>query len=320
MKKIILLSALVAIILGGIALKQLAKTSPTAKYTIGVLQTASHPALDACKQGFIEELKNKIDDTVAIEIHNAQGSVTQAHAIAQQLAANKHIDLYYAIATPAAQAMSALEKERPIVIAAVTDPNALGLVHKESNVCGVTDMIDVKAEIDMLVQLIPQAHTVGLLYTSGEANSIAMVQKMRTLLEERGLVVLDFAVSNEADIPAMVELACRKADVLLAPTDNTIASTISVITAITLKHKKPLIVSHNEAVSCGALASRGVDYQACGKRAAQIAYDILIERKKPEELPIEQPNSNQIIVNKTTLEHIGVTIPSTLHSNILFVE
>lgn len=319
MKKIILVSTLVAITLCGIALKQLTKTNPTAAYTIGILQTASHPALDACKEGFIEELKNKMGDTVALETYNAQGSVTQAHGIAQQLAANKQIDLYYAIATPAAQAMSALEKERPIVIAAVTDPHALGLVHKESNVCGITDMIDVEAEIDMLMQLIPQAHTVGLLYTSGETNSIAMVQKMRTILEERGLIAMDFAVSNEADIPAMVELACRKADVLLAPTDNTIASTISVITAITLKYKKPLIVSHNEAVSAGALAACGVDYRTSGKRAGHIAYELL-KGKRPHELPIEQPKSKQIVMNKTTLEHLGLTIPSSLHKNILFVD
>lgn len=320
MKNIILVSSLVALVLGGIALKQLTTTKGTAKYTIGILQTASHPALDACKDSFIQELKNKVGDNVAIETHNAQGSITQAHAIAQQLAANKQMDLYYTIATPAAQAMSSLEKERPIVIAAVTDPYALGLVHKDSNVCGVTDMIDVKAEIDMLIELVPQAHTVGLLYTSGEPNSIAMVQKMRTLLEERGLIAMDYAVSSETDIPAMVELACRKADVLLAPTDNTIASTISVITAITHKYKKPLIVSHNEAVSCGALASRGVDYQACGTRAAQIVYELLVEKKKPVDLPVEQPNSNKIVINKTTLDHVGVTIPSTLESNILFVE
>ena len=234
-RKIIIMAALAgAFILSFVIAKQMKKPATTAKYTIGILQTASHPALDAVRDGFMEELKNTLGVDVAFIIQNAQGSVSQAHTIAQQFHANKQIQAVFAIATPAAQAMSAVEKTKPIFIAAVTDPNALGLIYPMTNVCGVTDAINVPAEIDMLVQLVPSAKTVGLLYTSGETNSLVMAKQMRQELEKRGLMVIDFAVTSESDLPAITELACRKVDVLLSPTYNMVASAIALLATITL--------------------------------------------------------------------------------------
>lgn len=316
MKKIIIIALTITLVIAGIVLKQLRKTDTEAAFRVGILQTASHPALDACRDAFIEELKQTMGNTVAFEIHNAQGSVIQAHALAQQLHANRNISLFYTIATPATQAMSTLEKERPIVFAAVTDPEALGLI-KRQNISGVTDMINVKAEIEMLKALLPQAKRVAIIYTSGETNSIAMAQRMHTYLKELGLDAFDFAVASEADIPAIVELACRKTDVLLAPTDNTVASTIALISAIALKYNKPLIVSDNLLVASGPLAARGVDYHACGKRAAQLAQELL--QRELLALPIEQPDSNTIVINKKTVETLGITIPPALQDNIRYI-
>ena len=320
MKKIFLIiSTILAFIASFIIIKRIKKPTKTAAYTLGILQTASHPALDAARDGFIEELKNKMGDTIEFVIHNAQGSVAQAHAIAQQFRANKQFNGFFAIATPAAQAMSALEKEKPIFISAVTDPNALGLIHPTTNVCGIKDMINVKAEIEMMKHLIPHAKTVGLIYTSGETNSVAMIQQMHAELEAQGLTPVNFAIGNECDMQAIVELACRKTDVILAPTDNTVASTISLITAITLKNKKPLIVSDNMLVKFGALAARGVDYKASGQLAAHIAYEVLVKGKKPYELPIKQAHSEQIVINQTTLSELGLTIPEALKNHVILI-
>jgi len=319
MKKIILITVAIALGVGLIIIKRIKQPTNKAAYTVGILQTASHPALDAARDGFIEELKNKMGKDVAFVIQNAQGSVAQAHGMAQQFYANKAMSAFFAIATPAAQAMSAVEKERPIIITAVTDPFALGLMHPTGNVCGTNDMIDVKSEIDVLTQLAPHAQNIGLLYTAGEANSIALIKKMRLELEARGLTAIDFAIGSETDLHTMIELACRKSDVILAPTDNTIASTITAIVAITLKHKKPLIVSDNMLVTFGALAARGVDYKAGGKKSAQIAYKVIVEGKKPYELPIEQAESEHVFINQATLASLGLTIPDELKKHVIFV-
>lgn len=320
MKRKFIITGLVAILLAGVVGNRMRLNRTTARYTIGILQTASHPALDAVREGFVHELQQKLGDHVAFFIHNAQGSIAQAHAVAQQLHADTNVKAVFAIATPAAQAMSAVEKEKPIIIAAVTDPHALGLIHPTTNVCGTTDMIDVAAEVDMLTKWIPQAKTVGLLFTSGETNSLVLIKHMHEEAEKRGITAIDFAVASEADMPAVVELACRKVDVLLAPTDNTVASCITLIAAVAEKHAKPLIVSDNMLVASGALAARGVDYRAAGIRAAQIAEQVLVENKKPFELPIEHPDCNEIFVNKAMLEKLKLEIPASLQSAVTFTQ
>src|SRR5436190_7684961 len=106
-------------------------------YTIGILQTASHPALDAARQGFIDEIQSQVNDKVNFVINNGQGSISTIHTIAQQFHAKQDIDGIFAIATPAVQAMVSIEKEKPICIAAVSVTPALFL--SEKNVCGVSD-------------------------------------------------------------------------------------------------------------------------------------------------------------------------------------
>jgi putative tryptophan/tyrosine transport system substrate-binding protein len=320
MKKIVVLLTIALALMASLVIVKQIGQSTSATYTIGILQTASHPALDAARDGFVEELKNKLGSSVAFVIQNAQGSVANAHALAQQFHANKRLSGFFAIATPAAQAMTTVEKERPIMIAAVTDPVALGLIHPTTNVCGTKDMIDVPSEIEMLIALVPQAHHIGLLYTSGELNSIALVTKMRQELQKRGLKATDFAFGSETDVQAMVALACRKTDLLLAPTDNMVASTISVIATTALASKKPLIVSDTMLVRSGPLAARGVDYKASGKRAAQIAFQVLVGGKKPGDIPIEQAESSELFINQSTLRALGLSVPDSLKKLVTFVE
>lgn len=321
MKRIIsITSVLIICTISWLFFRQTKQPNSAATYNIGILQTASHPALDAVCDGFVTELKNRLGEKITFVIQNAQGSVGQSHAIAQQFQANRKLNGFFAIATPAAQALGAVAKEKPIFIAAVTDPVALGLITPTTNVCGTKDMIDVKAEVQMITQLIPQAKTIGLLYTSGETNSTTLAKLMRQELTTVGLTPLDFAVSNEADMPAMVDLACRKADVILAPTDNTVAASIALIVSIANKHQKPLIVSDNMLVRFGALAARGVDYHASGKQTADLAYQVLVDGKKPFELPITQAATSQIYLNKKTLQTLGLAIPKTLEQNIILIE
>ncbi len=307
MKKIMILTgAILSLVAGFVCFKKFKQPSIKATYTIGILQTASHPALDAVREGFIESLQAKLGNKIEFVVQNAQGSVATAHALAQQLKSNKRFSGFFAIATPAAQAMSALEKEKPVIIAAVTDPHALGLIHPTTNVCGTNDMIDVKASIETLRSLVPAAKTVGLLYTSGEKNSQVLAEKMREELIKQGLTPIDFAMSSELDVAAVTELACRKTDVVWAPTDNTVALSISLIVSITIKYKKPLLVSDDTLVTSGALAAHGIDYKESGKQAGQIAYEVIVTGKKPFEMPIAQAKSNRPVINKKTLDALGL--------------
>lgn len=319
-KPVITLLILLTLLVGTVIVRRLEKSDRSAKYTIGILQTASHPALDATLNGFMTELKNQFGDQVDVVVQNAQGSVANAQAIAQQYHANSRFNAFFAIATPATQALSSVEKSRPIVIAAVTDPKALGLTDPNTNVCGVSDMIDVGMTVDMISKLTPNAKKIGLIYTNGETNSTTLAKQMNEILLAKGFATNDFTISNETDVAAVADLASRKSDLILAPTDNTVASTINIIAKIALQQQKPLIVSDNLLVQYGPLAARGVSYENCGRLAGQITIQILLENKKPSDIGFIQAESSKIFINQQTAAKLGLTIPESLHDQVAIID
>jgi putative ABC transport system substrate-binding protein len=286
---------------------------------IGILQTASHPALDAAREGFVRTVKDGFGDRVSFIIKNAQGSIVQAHTIAESFHANPDIDAFFAIATPAAQSLGLKEKERPIFLAAVTDPSALNLIHPTTNVTGSSDKIDNAKEVDMLVQLLPQAKTVAILFCSAESNSRIAVDELKKELQRVGLTALEVAFTNDADMPAAITSAVNKADVILTPNDNAVSSAIQFIATTALNHKKPLIVSDNLLVKHGALAARGIDYEKSGEQAGHAALNVLQKGMKPFQLPVEKPLIDTVVINKKTADILNITIPQTLSDRIELV-
>lgn len=279
--------------------------------TIGILQTASHPALDEAKNGFVDTLKKNLGDDVRFVITNAQGSIMAAHTIAQQFHNDPTINAIYAIATPALQAAYAVEKEKPIFIAAVSNPETIISLHEKTNVCGTTDMIDIPGEIKAIKQLLPYITSVAIIYNTAEANSLAQVDIMKKELHKNNIATLLIGITNEAEIPAAATSALTKADALLTPTDNVVASAMPIIAHLAHAAQKPLIASHNPAVAQGALMARGVDYYNCGVETAQIALSVLRDGKKPHNLSIKQTKSDTVIINKKVLQDLNISLAKT---------
>jgi putative ABC transport system substrate-binding protein len=314
--------SLIAIIITGIIIfkKQVTRSKINNKWTIAILQTASHPALDAAREAFMTTLQQKLGNDIGFIVNNGQGSISTIHTIAQQFHARSDIDAIYTIASPAAQAMISIEKTKPIIIAAVTVAPELTTQFTEPNICGVSDMINVHAEIEAMHALLPNLKTVGIIFNTAEANSIAVSKIMARELERLKITPLIAGIASESDIEPAVMSTLRKVDALIAPTDNTIANTIALITDLARKAEKPLIVSDNMLVKYGPLMARGVDYYESGIQAAHVALDLLINHKKPYELPILNAESKSVFINTQTLAHLKLTIPDSLTTDVIMVE
>ena len=330
-RTIITFSFIAIIVISAIILKKsLTRGQTNNKWTIGILQTASHPALDAARDGFMKTLQQKLGDDIGFVVSNGQGSISTIHTIAQQFHARDDIQAIYAIATPAAQAMASVEKEKPIIIAAVTvapEPSLrqgfggqVGISFAEPNICGVSDMINVRAEVEAMHALLPNLKTVGIVFSTAEVNSVAVSKIMVTELERAGINPLVVGIASESDIEPAVMSALRKIDALIAPTDNTIANTIALIADLARKAEKPLIVSDNMLVKYGPLMARGVDYYESGTQAATVALQLLINHKKPYELPILGAESKNVFVNTQTLANLKLVIPDALATDVVMVE
>lgn len=289
-------------------------------FTIGIVQTASHPALDTVREGFVAAIQGAVGDTIDCVVRNGQGSISSIHTIAQQFHAKQDIDALFAIATPAAQAAVSVEKEKPIVIAAVSLSPQLSDILSASNVCGISDMIDVGKEVEAMRGLLSEAvKTVGILYCTAEVNSTAMAQKMVVELEGVGYIPVLVGVTSEADIEPAILSAARKVDAFLAPTDNIVANAIQLIVDLVNKVNKPLIVSDNMLVKHGALMARGVDYYESGKQAGEVALQVLFHNQKPRDLPIVQANNKEIFVNKKVLDNFGFTISDAIAQDVVLI-
>jgi len=321
MKKNTIIGAIIVGLIAAYGATKLQKpTAKNAGITIGILQTASHPALDATREGFVAELKKLLNDDVAFILYNAEGSPANAHMLAQRLHNDASIAGIYAIASLALQSAAAIEKDKPIIFATVTDPKVLG-VQDAHNICGVSDMIDMRKEIEMLTQLIPQAKTVAILFNNAEANSLAQVQQIKQELIAAGLTPLEVGITQESDIPAATTMACRKADALIVPADNTLACAMELVASLALEYKKPLCACYNQAVYQGAVAARGFDYIKLGAQAAHIAYQVIQQKENPAVIGTVQPDSDIICINKKTLDALGLHIPESLsQQNITIIE
>jgi putative ABC transport system substrate-binding protein len=318
-KPTLIIFGIIILTLGAIILKKSTSRSH-ARINIAIIQTASHPALDAARDGFINSLQEKLGKDIGFTIRNGESSINTLYAIAQQFHARQDIDAIYAIATPAAQAMASVEKEKPVIIAAVTVSPELGINFDSDNICGVSDMINVRAEVEAMHQLLPNIQTVGIIFNTAETNAVATAKVMFTELERAGYTPINVGIASESDIEPATMSALRKVDALIAPTDNTIANSIALISNLARKAEKPLIVSDNMLVKYGPLMARGVDYYQAGVDAAHIALQLLINHKKPYELPILGADSKNIFINMQTAQALHVEIPAEMQKYVIPVE
>ncbi len=90
---------------------------------IGIVQIMEHPALDAARQGFLDEMaKHGYEDgkTMAVDYRSAQGNPDILASIADHFV-SENVTMVLAISTPAAQAVAGKTQTIPILGPAITD-------------------------------------------------------------------------------------------------------------------------------------------------------------------------------------------------------
>lgn len=284
---------------------------------IGVLQLTEHPALDASNKGFVEAL-DEAGITYNIDQQNAQNDQSACQTIAHKLV-NDGNNLILAIATPAAQAVAGATDEIPIVGTAITDFASAGLVQSNDkpgkNVTGSSDLTPVADQFDLLVKLLPQAKTVGVLYCTAESNSDVQVKLADQAAANHGLKLVRYSVSSSNEIQQVVESMVGKVDVVYTPTDNTIAAGMTTVTMITNDNKLPTICGEEGMVDNGGLATYGINYEELGKLAGQMAVKILKGESKPADMAIEHLDASKCTLktNEETAKKLGIDL-SVLNS------
>ena len=286
------------------------------KYRIGITQIASHPALDSAREGFRAAFK-EAGIEADFDEKNANGETANANLIANNFVSSKE-DLIFAIATNAAQPASQATNEIPVVFSAITDPQAAGIL--KDNVTGVSDRMDVKQQIELLLKLNPNIKNLGVIYNSSEQNSKIQVEDLKKAAKELGINVVEKSIVQANEIPQAADSLVREADAVYLPTDNLVASVVSLITEKATTAKKIVFGGEAAHVKGGALITQGVSYYEIGKEAGKMAIDILKNGKKPNEIKFKTMPLNEIVVNAKTLAALGISLPEDVKSKAKLVQ
>ena len=289
------------------------------KPLIGIVQLGDVPALDLAREGFLDSLaKNGLVDgvNITVDYRNAQFSQDTLSSISDHFVAQQ-VDLVLAIATPAAQAIAGKTQDLPIPIlaTAITDFVVAGLAQSNEkpgwNVSGTTDMNPVEDQIKLILQLAPDTKTIGLIYTNSEANSVLQADMALTAIKELGLKSEVVTVNNSNDVQQALQDLVTRCDALYIPTDNTLASAMSIVSEVTAAAGIPVICGERNQVVDGGTATLGIDYYKLGQQTGEMAIRVL-NGENISEMPIEAQNTFEYAINKTVCDQLGITIPEDL--------
>ncbi|MFM0876748.1 ABC transporter substrate-binding protein [Streptococcus suis] len=277
---------------------------------VGVLQYMEHESLTAAREGFVAELEAngyKEGEKLVLDYQNAQGDQANLQTISEQLVGGN--DLVLAIATPSAQSLATVSTETPIVFTAVTDPLSADLVESIEKpgglLTGTSDQAPIDKQVELLGQAVPDAKTVGILYTTSERNSEVQVEQAKELLEKAGYKVVVKGITSSNEVQDATTSLMKDVDALFIPTDNTVASTMTMIGELSVEHKVPVIGGSTDMVDEGGFLTYGTNYEALGRQTAKMAIKI-IEGANVSETAVEYPETVSLHVNEEMAQKLGI--------------
>ena len=279
-------------------------------YTVGVCQLVQHEALDAATQGFIDALKEELGDAVTVDVQNASGDSVNCGTIVNGFV-SKGVDLIMANATPALTAAVSATADIPILGTSIT---AYGVALDiddfngtvGGNVSGTSDLADLQAQAQMILDWFPETKTVGLLFCSAEPNSRYQIDEVRKALEAQGVTCEEFAFTDSNDVSSVTQKAADFSDVVYLPTDNTAASNTEAIANVLIPAGVPAICGEEGICRGCGVATLSISYYDLGVTTGKMAAKILKGEADISTMPVEYTDATPKY-NASVCEQLGIT-------------
>ena len=252
---------------------------------VAIVQQLDHASLDEIRTAVAAQLNALAAEngiTIEIEEFNGQNDTTMLNQIGAQVVADG-VDLIIPIATLAAQSMvtAAEGTDIPIVYAAISDPVSAGLTDLPT-VTGVSDALNTKFILDMMLAAQPDIKTVGLLYSNSEVNSATPIAVAKAYLDEKGIAYLEKTGNTADEIITAANALVGRCEAVFTPTDNLVMNVASTVAEILNEAGIPHYAGADSFVTAGAFATCGVNYTELGTYTANMAVDILLGDEVPE--------------------------------------
>jgi putative tryptophan/tyrosine transport system substrate-binding protein len=292
---------------------------PTVAFVTARSEHTSLYVVDAFRKG-LGETGYVEDRNVTVEYHWLDGQFDRLPALMAALARRR----VAVIATPSNTLIATTAKAAtatiPIVFSIGTDPVKLGLVSSFArpggNATGINYFaLEVLAKrLALLHALVPKATGVAILINPANGPSANVtLRSVEDAARSIGLRtrVLKASTSDEIDA-AFASLAGEHADnVLFVSPDGFFQSHGAQLVALAARDKIPTAYPDRATVQAGGLMSYGADGVDMYRHVGVYTGNIL-KGAKPADLPIQQSNKFEFVINRKTAEALGLEIPVVL--------
>jgi putative ABC transport system substrate-binding protein len=284
---------------------------------ISIANFGAHPQLDVVVEGFKSAI-DASDVDVEYTVDHVNFDATLLPQMFAKIQASEP-DMVFSITTPVAQNMLNLfgDSGIPMLFGAVTDPVAAELVPSwdagGKNITGVADALDIRATLEFIHQLFPDAKTVGVPFNPSEANDLATLKLFEENAAEFGMSIESVGVDNTNDIMARVTSLAGKSDVIYGPASNMIQPAIAAVASAANQAGKPVVNMNDGPVREGVVAAGfTVSYHRIGELAGEMAVRIL-KGEAAENIAPKGPRFEDHIrvISKSSMAELGAAIPDS---------
>jgi putative tryptophan/tyrosine transport system substrate-binding protein len=253
--------------------------------------------------------------TVDIEYRWAGASSKRVSDFTTELV-RRHVDVIVTYGSAAAVLKQATTTI-PIVLAVAFDPVSAGLVSSLAqpggNVTGMSiqqpDLVGKRLEL--LREVIPQLRRLAIMANANYAPPMLEAERVRVTAHTLDLEAARLEIWRSEEIAPAFEAIKGKADALYVVSDALIAANRTLIITLALSARLPTILSYRDYVEAGGFMSYGPNYAHLFRQAADMV-DKILRGTKPGDIPVEQPNKFELVINLATARAIGLTVPSTV--------
>jgi len=252
--------------------------------------------------------------TIEFEYRASGGRPERLPALAQELV-QRRVDLIVTYGTPVTQAAKLATSKIPIVMVGIGDPVKAGLVpslgHPGGNITGNTILgPDIGAKrLQLLREALPNVSRVAFLWNPQNASNVVQFENVQRAARALGLTLLSVQVSDPSKLDsALAAVMKERPDALMMTADPVQQAFVKQIVQFTAATRLPSVFQIRENVIAGGLMSYGPSLPELFRRAA-VYVDKILKGTRPADLPVEQPETFELVINSKTMKALGLTIP-----------
>jgi len=229
-----------------------------------------------------------------------------------------NVDVILTSGTLAPLAAKKVTQSTPIVMGSAGDPVGSGLVttlaRPGGNVTGLSLMSpDLGGKrLELLKDVMPALWRTAILWNAANPYPAAVVRNTQEAARAVSVELQSLPVRRPDDFERALETAIgERSQALIVVEDPLTSGQMNLIVDFTARNRLPALSGFREFAAIGGLMSYGADIVDLHRRAAGYV-DRICKGASPADLPVEQPNKFELVINLKTANALGLTVPAAL--------